>query len=111
MAHNARDLLRSYYIDIVGVVRKTRMLDERQLVPVKCTLARSNIIRRIELHYLVSGFLSVRSEDDNARDISSSVMFRCVTCKLYTHVSGHPIPFSKFKGRKSEIKIMHISVL
>ena len=98
MAHNARELLICYYIDFVGVVRKTRMLDERQLVPVKCTLARSNIIRRTELHYLVSGFLSVKSEDDNERDIFSSVMFRYVTCKLYTHVSGTPYHIFKIQG-------------
>jgi hypothetical protein len=83
MAHNARQLLISYCIpeeDIVGILRKTRMLDEFQWVLVKCTLTRPNIIRRIELHYLESGLLLVKSEDDNARDLPSSVMFRCVTC-------------------------------
>ena len=73
MVHNARQLLVSYYIpeeEIVGILRQRRILEELQWVLVKCTLARPNIIRKIELHYLESGLLSVRSEDDNARDIS-----------------------------------------
>ena len=83
VAHNARQLLISFCVpeeNIVVILRQMRMLEELQWVLVKCTLARPNIIRRIELHYLESGLLLDRSEDDNARDLPSSVMFRCVTC-------------------------------
>jgi len=82
MTHNARPLLISYYVpeeEIVAILRQTRMLDELQWVLVKCTLARPNVIRKTELHYLESGLLSVGSEDIT-HEIFPLVMFRCVSC-------------------------------
>jgi hypothetical protein len=66
MAHNARQLLIIYYTpeeEFVGILRQKRMLGELQYALLNCTLARPNVIRMNEMHYLEFRLFSVRSED------------------------------------------------
>jgi hypothetical protein len=68
---------------------------------VQCTLARPNIIRRIQLHYLESGLLLVGSEDDNARDFPFLSSFAALLVSyLPTFRETYLAPFSKFRYSK-----------